>query len=90
MLLLFQDKVSHTSFQDSFAQQRPIPPGETWFPASDAALAIIIAYENAQKETSEFLRQASKEIIALVRPLNLTLTIPSDTDLSRFSADFQQ
>ncbi len=89
MLLLFQNKDSHTSFQDCYALN-PLPRSGSWFPALDGTFAIIVAHKYAQKETSEFLRQASKEIMTLVRPLNLTLTIPSDTDLSRSSADFQQ
>ena len=90
MLLLFQEKDSRTSFQKSYAESRDFTGGVTWSPALDGLCAIIIVYRHALRETSAFLRQASKQILALVRPLNLTLMKPSDTDQSRSSADFRK
>ena len=90
MLLLFQNKDSRTSFQESYAQSRDFTGGVTWSPTLDGLFAIKIAYKHALREISEFLRQASKQIIALVRPLNLTLMRPSHTDLSRYFVDFRK
>ena len=90
ILFLFQNKDSHASFYKKYIQPQPVVSGATWFPALDAASAIIVAYKHALGETSEFLRQASKQIIALVRSINSTSTIPADTDLSRFSVDIRK
>ena len=81
MLLLFQKKDSRTSFQESYAQLRDFTSDVTWYPALDGLFAIIIAYKQALKKTSEFLRQASNQIMALVRPFSLTLIKSSHTDL---------
>ena len=75
ILLLFHKRDSRTSFQESYApiSMRHLTDGVNWSPASEGLSAIIIAYRQALRETSEFLRQASTHIMALVRPLNLTL-----------------
>ena len=75
ILLLFRNTDSDRSFRGSYAQTQHRGDVATWVPALDGGRAIIVAYKNALKETSGFLKQASKQIMALVRPLNLTLTI---------------
>ena len=90
MLLLFHGKDSRTSFQKRYAQSRDFTGRVTWSPALDGLLAIFAAYEQALRETSEFLRQASKQIMALVSPFNLSLMRLLDNNLSRSSADFRK
>ena len=87
ILLLFQNRDSRTSFQKSYAEKQTFAGHATWSSALDGASAIIVAYKHALREMSGFLRQASKQIMALVRPLNITLTRSSDTDSSQSSAD---
>ncbi|KAK0516506.1 hypothetical protein JMJ35_001109 [Cladonia borealis] len=67
IVLLFQNRDSRTSFQKNYGESQTFGGGATWFPALDGASAIIVAYKHVLKETSEFLRQASKQIMALFR-----------------------
>ena len=90
ILLLFQNKNSRTSFQESYAEPQTFSDGASWSLALDGALAITFAYKHTLRETSGFLRQTSKQIMALVRLLNFALTTLSDTDLSRASPDFRK
>lgn len=75
LLLLFRNTDSDRSFRGSHAQSQHLGDGATWVPALDGGRAIIVAYKNALKETSGFLTQASEQIMALVRPLNLMRAI---------------
>ena len=70
------------SFQESYAQLRDFTGGVTWYPALEGLFAILAAYKQALRKSSEFLRQASNQIKALVRPYSLTLMGISHTDLS--------
>ena len=72
ILLHFHDKDSRTSFQKSYGEPQTFAGGAIWYPALDGASAIIVAYKHVLRETSGFLGQASKQIMALVRPLDLT------------------
>ena len=82
ILLLFHEKHSRTSFQKSHAQIRDFLGLLPWSPALDGLFAIIVSYKQTLREISEFLRQASKHIMALVSPRDLTLMRPSDADPS--------
>ena len=75
ILLLFQNAGSDRSFRASYAETQHLGDRATWAPALDGGRAIIVAFKNALEDTSRFLRQASEQIMALVRSLNLTLTI---------------
>ena len=87
VLLLFRNTDSDRSFRGSYAQTQHLGDGATWVPALDAGRAIIVVYKNALKETSGFLWQASEQIVALVRPLDLPPTIHRIL-ICRVSADF--
>ena len=91
MRLLFYKRDSLTSFQQSYAPMYmpPSADGVNWSPASEGLSAIVVVYRLALRETFEFLRQASRQIMALVRQLNLTLMEGSDTDFLPSSADFR-
>ena len=82
MLLLFHEKHSRMSFQKSHAQIRDFLGPLPWSPAFDGLFAIIVSYKQTLRDMSEFLMQASKQIMALVSPRDLKLIRPSDADSS--------